>query len=86
MDRENTINVFAEEYAKIQKKADKYYYINNNTTMSSFILDEAIVIRDLAIKLGIWVDVYAKALKIYDFRNSGKKGYILKDNKIVKEG
>jgi hypothetical protein len=34
--------------------------------------------------LGIAEQVYEEAYKIYDFRNSGKEGYGLKDGKIVK--
>ena len=40
--------------------------------------------QEMAIKLGICEEVYQEAYKIYDFRNSGKTGYTLKDGKIVK--
>lgn len=66
------------------KKADKFYYEQNNKDMSSYCEDHALVIKNLAIKLGICEEVYQEAYKIYDFRNSGKKGYTLKNGKIVK--
>lgn len=84
MDRQEVINIFAQEMAKTQKKADKFYYEQNNKDMSSYCEDHALVIKNLAIKLGICEEVYQEAYKIYDFRNSGKKGYTLKNGKIVK--
>ncbi len=83
MDRQEVINIFAQEMAKTQKKADKFYYEQNNKDMSSYCEDHALVIKNLAIKLGICEEVYQEAYKIYDFRNSGKTGYTLKDGKIV---
>ena len=84
MDRQEVINIFAQEMAKTQKKADKFYYEQNNKDMSSYCEDHSLVIKNLAIKLGICEEVYQEAYKIYDFRNSGKKGYTLKNGKIVK--
>ena len=40
--------------------------------------------KSLAQKMGIWKLVYERAVKIYDFRNSGKAGYTLMDGRIVK--
>lgn len=84
MDKEFIINIFAEELATKQRKADEWYYLQNNQKMSSHLLDQALAIKELAIKLGIDNEVYNKAYQIYDFRNSGKTGYTLKDGKIVK--
>lgn len=84
MNKEQVVNIFAEELAKKQRKADEWYYLQNNQEMSSHLLDEVLVIKELAIKLEICKEVYDKAYQIYDFRNSGKKGYTLKNGKIVK--
>lgn len=84
MDRQEVINIFAQEMAKTQKKADKFYYKQDNKDMAAYCTDHALVIKDLAVKLGICDEVYIEAYKIYDFRNSGKTGYTLKDGKIVK--
>lgn len=83
MDRQEVINIFAQEMAKTQKKADKFYYKQDNKDMAAYCTDHALVIKNLAIKLGICEEVYQEAYKIYDFRNSGKTGYTLKDGKIV---
>ena len=85
MDRQEVINIFAQEMAKTQKKADKFYYKQDNKDMAAYCTDHALVIKNLAIKLGICEEVYQEAYKIYDFRNSGKTGYTLKDGKIIKE-
>ena len=53
--------------------------------MSSFLLDGALVIKQLAVKLKICEEVYERAYEIYDFRNSGKSGYTLKGGEIVRE-
>lgn len=74
--RKSTIvKTFAKELARLQKRADKYYYIDNDQDMSSYILDRVIPLRDLTHKFGITNKVYTEAYKIYDFRNSGKKDY-----------
>jgi hypothetical protein len=83
MNRQKVISIFAQELAKTQKNADKFYYEHNNKDMSSYCADHASVIKNLAIKLGICEEVYQEAYKIYDFRNSGKEGYTLKNGKIV---
>lgn len=73
--KKKMISTFAKELAYKQKKADKFYYIDNNQEMSSYVLEHVDEIKDLTIKLGITKDVYNEAYKIYDFRNSGKKDY-----------
>ena len=77
--------VFAEELASKQRKADLWFYNMNNKEMSDYILIGAETLKNLAIKLDICQEVYNEAYKIYDFRNSGKRGYTLKDGKIRKE-
>ena len=43
--------------------------------MSNFELDKVTPLKYLSNKLGITKKVYEEAYKIYDFRNSGKKGF-----------
>lgn len=83
---EYVIKVFAEKIAELQQKADKFYYEDKNQDMSSFLLDKVSALKEICILLGITSEVYIKAKKIYDFTNSGKSGYILKNGKIIKEG
>jgi len=78
------VEAFAQELACWQKMADVAYYVNGNQEESSSLVDKAFAIKELANKLGICGDVYERAYQIYDFRNSGKEGYTLKDGKIVK--
>jgi predicted MPP superfamily phosphohydrolase len=73
--KKTIIKVFAKELARLQKRADKYYYIDNDQDMSSYMLDRVIPLKDLTNKLGITNKVYDEAYKIYDFRNSGEKDY-----------
>lgn len=81
----DVVRVFAEELAEKQRKADLWFYNMNNQEMSDYTLIGVETLKNLAIKLGICQEVYSEAYKIYDFRNSGKQGYILKDGKIIKE-
>lgn len=73
--KKTIIKVFAKELARLQKRADKYYYIDNDQDMSSYMLDRVIPLKDLTNKLGITNKVYDETYKIYDFRNSGEKDY-----------
>jgi len=81
--RKTIIKYFAEELANLQKSADTWYYIKHDQNQSSYVLDVATGIIRLARKMGILNEIYEEAYKIYDFRNSGKTGYTLKDGKIV---
>ena len=88
--RKYVIRKVAQQIAFLQKRADEVYYRNNppkenNDVLASWILDQVQPLKDLSQKLGICKQVYEEAYKIYDFRNSGKKGYTLKDGKIVKQ-
>ena len=69
-------------FAELQKTADEWYYVRNNQDHSSWLLDQIIPLKEMINKMGIGNKVYIEAYKIYDFRNSGKKEYILKDGKI----
>lgn len=75
IEKQELINKFAKEMAKLQKKADKYYYIENNKEMADYVLIYAIELKGIASKLEICEEMYQEAYKIYDFRNSGKKDY-----------
>lgn len=76
IEKKELINEFAKEMARLQKKADKYYYIDNNKEMSDYVLIYATELKDFASKLGICERMYREAYKIYDFRNSGSEEYI----------
>lgn len=78
------VEAFAQELACWQKMADVAYYEKGNQEENSCLLDKAFALKELANKMGICGDVYERAYQIYDFRNSGKEGYTLKDGKIVK--
>lgn len=80
----DVIEHFAQEVARLQRMADVAFYTNNDQTHSSWLVDQAYALKSLAEKMGIWNLVHARAVEIYDFRNSGKQGYTLKDGKIVK--
>lgn len=83
--RKNIIKEFAIKIAELQKDADRWYYIIKDNDHSSWLLDQIIPLKEMCQKLGIVKQVYKEALKIYDFKNSGKSGYTLKNGIIVKE-
>lgn len=74
--RKRIISEFAKDIAHKQKRADYYYYVNNDQEMSSFMLDGVHHMCDLMRNLCIMDEVYNKAYEYYNFRNSGKKGFI----------
>lgn len=80
----DVIEHFAQETARLQRLADVAFYTCNDREHSSWLCDQAYAIRGLAQKMGIWKMVHDRAVEIYDFRNSGKAGYTLKDGQIVK--
>lgn len=73
--RKKLIKKFAEEMARLQIEADRFYYINKDNKMSDFVLNYASELKDFSKRLGICNEMYQEAYKIYDFRNSGKKDY-----------
>ena len=81
----DVIEHFAQEVARLQRMADTAFYVCGDQKQSSWLVDQAGALKELAKKMGIWDLVHARAVEIYDFRNSGKQGYTLKDGKIVKE-
>jgi hypothetical protein len=83
------IKEFASRIAELQRKADECYYRDNppkehGNTHASWFVDQVITLQEMCRNLGIVQQVYEEAYRIYDFRNSGKHGYTLKDGKIVK--
>lgn len=80
----DVIEHFAQEVARLQKQADTAFYVLCDQNHSSWLLDQVFALKELAMKMGIWEHVHARAVEIYDFRNSGRQGYTLKDGKIVK--
>lgn len=82
IEKKELIQKFAKEMARLQKKADKYYYIDNNKNMADYVLIYATELKGFASKLGICEEMYQEAYKIYDFRNSGKKEYKLSQEQL----
>lgn len=76
IEKKELINKFAKEMARLQKKADRYYYIENDKEMADYVLIYTTELKEIASKLGICEEMYQEAYKIYDFRNSGKDGYV----------
>lgn len=87
--KKRLIKEFAIKIADLQKRSDESYYRDNppkknRNEHASWLLDQIIPLKEMCLKLGIFEQVYAEAYKIYDFSNSGKDGYTLKDGKIQK--
>lgn len=76
IEKDALVGEFAEEMARLQKKCDKYYYIDKDMNLCDYIQAKIDGLKDLSIKLGICEEMYEKAYQIYDFRNSGKKDYV----------
>ena len=82
IEKKELIDKFAKEMARLQKKADKYYYIENDKDVSDYILIYATELKEFASKLGIREEMYQEAFKIYNFKNSGKTGYKLTEKEL----
>ena len=77
--KKKLVKKFAEELAYLQIRADWWYYVysgKDNQEMSSSILENVTELRCICNDLEILKEVYDESYKIYDFRNSGKKGYV----------
>lgn len=83
--KEAVIEHLAYQMAMYQKRADEYYYIRKDVSHSSWLCDLFNGVVQVALNMGVVKEAYDRAHAIYDFRNSGKKGYTLKDGVIVKE-
>ena len=75
IEKKELVSKFAKEMARLQKKADKYYYVDNDKEMADYVLIYAIELKEFASKLGICKEMYDEAYKIYDFRNRGREDY-----------
>lgn len=98
--KKKLIKTLAEEAAYLQLEADWWYYCfaggkepnyvvdkDAGTTvqdMSSRQLELVTEVKAIAMELGIWSEVYKEAIKIYDFRNSGKKDFV-PDIELIKK-
>lgn len=82
IDKKELIQNFAKEMARLQKKADKYYYVDNNKEMADYVLTLTIELKAIASNLGVCNEMYEEAKKIYDFSQSGKKDYIPNREKL----
>lgn len=76
IDKKELIQELGKEMARLQKKADKYYYVDNNKKMADYVLTYATELKEFASKLGICEEMYQEAYKLYDFRNAGCNGYM----------
>ncbi len=83
--KEEVIDHLAFELARIQKMADEWFYIRDNVDHSAWLIDNLGGLLNVARNMGILNEVYERAYEYYDFRNSGRSGYTLKDGVIVKE-
>jgi len=82
IEKQELISKFAKEMARLQKKADKYFYVEHNEAMADYVLIYAVELKEFASKLGICNEMYEEAYKIYDFRNSGRKNYDMSKEKL----
>ena len=82
IEKDELVNKFAKEMARLQKKCDKYYYIDNNTDMCDYIQKQIMYLKEFSIKLGICEEMYKEAYRIYDFRNSGKTDYVPSEEQL----
>lgn len=91
--RKSMVMEFAKEIADLQRRADMEYYKphlkdyepkEHENDSASWLLDQVYSLKQMCQRLGIAKRVYAEAKKIYDFSNSGKDGYTMRDGKIVK--
>ena len=78
--KKKLIKKLAEEMAYLQIRADWWYYVSELSAvtrkeMSSNMIKEYNEVRRICYKLGILRKTYNEALKIYDFRESGRKDY-----------
>jgi hypothetical protein len=85
----DVFKVFGKVIANVQQRADIVYYADKpprecENERSGAILNELIPIIRICEKINIKQASYNEAYKIYDFSNSGKKGYALVDGKIIK--
>ncbi len=82
--KEKLINFLAKEVAENRRKADVERYVNERCLASwAYETGASAQYGSLMKEFGIEDEVKQASLKIYDYSNSGKEGYTLKDGKIV---
>ena len=82
---ENFINKMAHFVAFCHSRADAYYYSEpREQDMVDYFMTRCDAARDICTMFECTSKVWAEAKKIYDFTNSGREGYTLRDGKIVK--
>ena len=83
---ENFINNMAHFVAFCHSRADAYYYSEpREQDMADYFAEKAYTAKEICTMFECTSEVWAEAKKIYDFTNSGREGYTLRDGKIVKE-
>lgn len=74
----------AKYVAYLQSRADVHFYERTDKDMADYYITKCDAARDICSIFDCIPEVWAEAKKIYDFTNSGREGYTLKDGKIVK--
>lgn len=82
---ENFISKMAEKVAFWHERADANYYDDYpDQDMVDYYLVKIDAAHDICTMFECASEVWAEAKKIYDFTNSGREGYTLRDGKIAK--
>ncbi len=79
IDKEELVEKFAKEMARLQKKADKYCYVDKNREMTDYVMAKIDELKEFSSKLGICEEMYKDAYTIYDFRKAGRKDYMTEE-------
>lgn len=79
IDKEELVEKFAKEMARLQKKADKYCYVDKNKEMTDYVMAKIDELKEFSSKLGICEEMYKEAYTIYDFRKAGRKDYMTEE-------
>jgi len=79
IDKEELAEKFAKEMARLQKKADKYCYVDKNKEMTDYVMAKIDELKEFSSKLGICEEMYKEAYTIYDFRKAGRKDYMTEE-------
>ena len=82
IEKDELVSKFAKEMARLQKKCDKFYYIDNDIDLCDYIQAQIDFLKSFLIRLGICEEVYKQAYIIYDFRDSGKEDYVPSEEKL----
>ena len=83
---EEFITKMARYVAYCHRMADAWYYSGKDDSEQSMVdlfMTRCDTAGDICAMFGCIPDVWREAKKIYDFTNSGREGYTLRDGKIV---